>query len=163
MNKRLEANTQAYEKLSSILQDVLQSADWRDEKVTQRLAYQTLAMSTHSRNDLMMFQRGVLSLIGVDLEADIPRLETVMRVSQFIDQQEQGRAQYALRTPIFKSFLQSTTSSILLINGNGNDGMARWSSMSLLSALLAHSLSQNGRDSGTYVLSFFCGHHNSLQ
>jgi hypothetical protein len=159
INKRLEANTQATEKLSSMLQDVLEFTEWRESNLTARLKYQEALIKGSSRADLHSFQAGVQTLLRVDLETECPSLPSVMRQAQFFNQEEQGRAQYALKTDRFKSWLQVRTSDALLINGNGNDGLARWSPMSVLSALLANSLSQQ---QSAFVLHFFCGHHNSM-
>lgn len=131
----------------------------RESNLTARLQYHDALINTQSRADLRAFQSGVRSLLQVDIDTDCPMLTTVMRQAQFFDQEEQGRAQWALRTDRFKSWLQARASDALLINGNGSDGLARWSSMSLLSALLAHSLSQQ---QSAYILNFFCGHHNSM-
>lgn len=85
-------------------------------------------------------------------------IDLVRRNAQSCDEPSQGAMHWVLQSPRFKRWIQSPGSDALTVNGNLEDGMARYSSTSLLCAMLVQSL-QNQQ--AAHVLHFFCGAHNS--
>ena len=130
----------------------------RIENLTARLEQQEKKMIASSHTDSRSIQIALLGLLRTDTDSAERDLERVLRQSQSFDIRSQGRVQWALQTPRFQQWLQSKHSDALLINGNTDDGLARCSPMSMLSAMLIRSLEQAG---GVFVSHFSCGSHNS--
>lgn len=82
------------------------------------------------------------------------------RSAQSCDVRSQGAMHWVYQSTWFKYWLQSQLSDILAVNGNLEDGMARYSSTTLLCGMLIRSLREQET---THVLHFFCGAHNSRQ
>ncbi|KAJ8110743.1 hypothetical protein OPT61_g6490 [Boeremia exigua] len=85
-------------------------------------------------------------------------LEFVCRSSQSHDTRDQGAMHWVLQAARFQNWVQSPHPDILLVNGNLECGMARYSSTSLLCGMLIQTLQAQ---EFVHVCQFFCGSHNS--
>ena len=85
-------------------------------------------------------------------------LDVMTRSAQSCDVRSQGAMHWVFQSARFKFWLQSQLPDILAVNGNFEDGVARYSATTLLCGMLIRSLQEQ---EATHVLHFFCGAHNS--
>jgi hypothetical protein len=97
-------------------------------------------------------------LLDFDVDSANRSRDFIVRQAQSCDAKSQGAMHWVLNSPRFRYWIQRKGPDVLLLNGNLEDGMARFSAMSLLCGVLVESLRQQ---QGVYVLHFFCGMHNS--
>ncbi|KAJ4354144.1 uncharacterized protein N0V89_005877 [Didymosphaeria variabile] len=148
----IELQSQAHNSLSSLLQDVIKNAEWYTARVQR--AYDAIDRNV----DLRGLQLQLGSHLGHTLEDVGQDLDLVTRNAQSCDAQSQGAMHWVLQSPRLKRWIQSPYSDVLAVDGNLEDGMARYSSTSLLCGMLIQSLREQ---KGVHVLHFFCGTHSS--
>lgn len=96
--------------------------------------------------------------LGHDKVVADQEINLVRRKAQSCDMSSQGAMHWVLQSSRFKGWIQSPESDVLAVNGNLEDGTARYSSTSLLCAMLILSLREQ---QAAHVLHFFCGNHSS--
>ena len=96
--------------------------------------------------------------LDTDSDTATKDLNFVLRQAQSSDARSQSAMYWVLQSPRFKYWVQSLDADVLAVNGNLEDGTARYSAMSLLSGILIQSL---GQQQSARVLQFFCGAHSA--
>lgn len=160
----IELQSQAYDNLSSILHDVIKNAEC---KVLSHMRGFVLTIVgngaqkqiAHEKSkDLKNLQLQLESHLSHSQAVSSQDLDVMTRSAQSCDARSQGAMNWVFQSARFKFWLQSQLPDILAVNGNMEDGMARYSSTTLLCGLLIQSLREQ---KATHVLHFFCGAHNS--
>lgn len=162
----IELNRQAVDHMSSILYDVIRQAEC---KVLYHLkvlvlttpgnrATGTKPIAQERSKDPEILQLQLESHLGHSQAVSGRDLDVMTRSAQSCNVRSQGAMHWVLQSPRFKFWLQSPFPDILAVNGNLEDGMARYSSTTLLCGMLIRSLREQ---EATHVLHFFCGAHNS--
>ena len=159
-----QVQSQAFDNLSSILHDVIRNAEC---KVFFHMKVFVLIIAgngaqkqiAHEKSmDLKNLQLQLESHLGHSQAASSQDLDVMTRSAQSCDVRSQGAMHWVLQSARFKFWLQSQLPDVLAVNGNLEDGMARYSSTTLLCGMLIRSLREQ---EATHVLHFFCGAHNS--
>jgi hypothetical protein len=100
----------------------------------------------------------LLNLMAVDEDVAGRDVTFIQRQSQSVEESEQRQAMWLFSAPRFQKWLCSSRSDVILVEGNSQRyGMARYSSMSLISSALTQEL---GGNRISQAVSFFCGLHN---
>ncbi|KAH6670808.1 hypothetical protein B0J14DRAFT_545435 [Halenospora varia] len=101
----------------------------------------------------------LLSLLAPSNEISQTDLQRSLRGLNTLTRSEQDRAVWAMKSPLLRSWMLSTTSSTLLINGSCPSTRAR-SPINFVCARLVDSLKSQGNEN-FIILHFFCGQHKS--
>ena len=178
VNRQLESSVEATKNIMAVLKGVLQFAECERSDCI-RVREEGCADLSSGRSDQIVSQvqglidqqrppamvqwgnsrETLLSLMAVDVESVARDQNFILRQSQTIEESEQRQASWVSQAPRFLSWLCSNRSDIILVDGNSERyGMARYSSMSLVSSALVQEL---GRSERSRAISFFCGLHNS--
>ena len=108
--------------------------------------------------DLKNLQLQLESHLSHSQAASSQDLDVMTRNARSCDVRSQGAMHWVFQYTRFRYWLKSQLPDILAVNGNLEDGMARYSSTTLLCGMLIQSLREQ---EATHVLHFFCGAHNS--
>lgn len=100
-------------------------------------------------------------------EKDVPRADTRsnLRHAMSLSREDQDRAVYMMQSELLQSWLRTTRSSALLVNGRAYNSGSRRSPLSFVCAKLSNALRQARRSGSTQWeasiidLHFFCGEH----
>ncbi|KAJ4991641.1 hypothetical protein SVAN01_02756 [Stagonosporopsis vannaccii] len=108
--------------------------------------------------ELEVLQLQLRSHLDQSLEHISQDLDLIPRSAQSCDTSSQGAMYCVLQSARFKRWLQSPTPDVLSVSGRLDDGLARYSSTSLLCGMIIRSL----RDcNAASVLYFICSSHSS--
>jgi len=120
--------------------------------------YQLIATSKDAASSRHQLVLQLHRLLDYDPEMAEKDLQFMLRQAQSSDTKSQNAVYWVLQSPRFKQWIQSPGSDVLVVDGNLEDGSARYSAMSLLCGLTIQSLRSQAP---ACVLHFFCGAHNS--
>jgi hypothetical protein len=156
-----QRQSQAVYHMSSLLHDVIRGVQC---KVLFQMKVFMLTIAGKGAQMQIAYERGkdsknlLESHLSHNQAVSSQDLDVMTRRAQSCDVRSQGAMHWVLQSPRFKCWLQSQLPDVLSVNGNLEDGMARYSSTTLLCGILIRSLREQ---EATHVLHFFCGAHNS--
>lgn len=114
-------------------------------------------VQSHQKRGMILESLQLLELLAVNHTKIAEDLTSMLRLSRNADLSYHNRGSLLSRSPKFQNWLTSTSPIFLLVDGNGNSAIERTSAMTIVSALLAESLSGEG----VACIHHFCGQHRT--